>query len=139
MFKTLVLSALYNLSDDQIESFNCGPVKENLGHHSSSCDWVSSRQLSPEFVSCRAFGRADHGAAAASFMGKRVDGPMTARCRQHDLGPPDKLARSVAIDHQSLKFRTVGGAKVKADVIASHAPNMARQAINENPVSGEEH
>jgi hypothetical protein len=38
-----------------------------------------------------------------------------------------------------LKLSTVGGAKVKADVIASHAPNMAHQALNGNPVSGGEH
>jgi len=45
MFKALVLSALYNLSDDRIGSFDCGPVKENSGHHSSSCDWVSQMSL----------------------------------------------------------------------------------------------
>jgi hypothetical protein len=37
-----------------------------------------------------------------------------------------------------LKLSTVGGAKVKADVIASHAPNMAHQAFNGNSVSGGE-
>ena len=64
---------------------------------------------------------------------------MTARRRRHDPGPPYKLAHSVAVGDQSLKFSTVGGAKVKAAVIASHAPNMARQAINGNPMSGGEH
>jgi len=64
---------------------------------------------------------------------------MTARSRQHDFGPPYKLARSVALGDQSLKLSTVGGAKVEADVIASHTPNIARQALNGNPMSGGEH
>jgi hypothetical protein len=64
---------------------------------------------------------------------------VTVRCRQHDLGTPDELARSVAVGDQSLKLSTVGGAKVKANIIASHAPNMAHQALNGNPVSGGEH
>jgi len=64
---------------------------------------------------------------------------MTARCRQHDLGAPDELARSVAVGEQNLKLSTVGGAKVKADIIASHAPNMAHQTAFGNPVSGGEH
>jgi hypothetical protein len=38
-----------------------------------------------------------------------------------------------------LKFSTVGGAKVKADVIASHALNVAHQAAIGNLVSGGEH
>jgi len=38
-----------------------------------------------------------------------------------------------------LKFSTVGGAKVKADVIASHAPSMAHQAALGNLMSGGEH
>jgi hypothetical protein len=38
-----------------------------------------------------------------------------------------------------LKLSTVGGAKVKAKVITYHAPNMAQQALNGNPVSGGEH
>ena len=49
------------------------------------------------------------------------------------------VARSVAVGDQSLKLSTVGGAKVKANVIASHAPNMEDQALNGNPVSGGEH
>jgi len=38
-----------------------------------------------------------------------------------------------------LKLSTVGGAKVKADVIASHTPNMAHQVTEGNLVSGGEH
>lgn len=64
---------------------------------------------------------------------------MTACCRQHYLGPPDELARSVAVGDQSLKFSSVGGAKIPADVIASHAPGMAHQAALGNLVSGGEH
>ena len=52
---------------------------------------------------------------------------------------PDQLARGVAVGDQSFKLNTVGGAKRKADVRASHAPNMAYQAGNRNLVSGGEH
>ena len=54
-----------------------------------------------------------------------LKGAMTIRRRQYDLGSPDKLARRVAVGDQSLKLGTVGGAKIKADVGASHAPIMA--------------
>jgi len=64
---------------------------------------------------------------------------MTIRRRQNDLGPPDKLAHGVAVADQSLKLSTVGGAKVKADVIASHTQNAAHQAADGNLVSGGEH
>jgi len=50
---------------------------------------------------------------------------MTVRCGQDDLGPPDELARSVAVADQGFKLSTVDGAKIKADIIVSHAPNMA--------------
>jgi hypothetical protein len=39
-----------------------------------------------------------------------------------------QLARGVAVGEQNLKFSTVGGARVKADVTASDAPGMAHQA-----------
>jgi len=58
--------------------------------------------------------------------------------RQHYLGTPDKLALGVAVGDQCLKFSTVGGAKVKANVIASHAPNMAHQDALGILVSGGE-
>ncbi len=61
------------------------------------------------------------------------------RRRQHELGPPDKLARSVAVADQGLKLSTIGGAKIKADVIASHAPNMAHHIADGNLLSGGEH
>ena len=64
---------------------------------------------------------------------------MTVRCGQDDLGPPDKLARSVAVADQGLKLSTVGGAKVKADVMASHASNMAHHVADGNLLSGGEH
>jgi len=50
----------------------------------------------------------------------------------------NELARSIAVDNQSLKLSAVGGAKAKADVIASHAENIARQAALGNLVSGGE-
>ena len=56
--------------------------------------------------------------------------------RQHDPGTPDKLARGVAVGEQNLKFSTVGGAKAKADVIASHASSIAHQTALGNLVSG---
>jgi len=49
------------------------------------------------------------------------------------------MSRGVAVADQRLKLSTVGGAKVKADVIASHAPNMAYRAADGNLVSGGEH
>jgi len=52
-----------------------------------------------------------------------LDGAAAVCRRQHNLGPPDELARSVAVGDQSMKLSAVGGAKVKVDVIASHAPN----------------
>lgn len=68
-----------------------------------------------------------------------LEGAMTIRRRQHDLGPPNKLTRRVAVGGQSFKLSTVGGAKVKADVGASHARNVAHQAPDGNPMSGVEH
>lgn len=50
---------------------------------------------------------------------------VTIRRRKNDLGSPDKLARRVAVGDQGLKLCAVSGAKVKANVGASHAPNMA--------------
>jgi len=68
-----------------------------------------------------------------------LKGAMTIRLRQHDLGPPDKLSRSVAVADKGLKRSTVGGAKVKADVIASHAPNMSHHVADGNHLSGGKH
>ena len=62
---------------------------------------------------------------------------MTVRFGQDDLGP--QLARSVAVADQGLKLGTVGGARIKADVIASHAPNMAHHSADGNHLSGGEH
>jgi len=38
-----------------------------------------------------------------------------------------------------LKLGAVGGAKVKADVGASHPPTMAQWDVHGNPMSGAEH
>ena len=46
---------------------------------------------------------------------------------------------SVAVGHQSFKLSTLGGAKIKADVGASHAPNIAHQTDVGNLMSGGEH
>ena len=64
---------------------------------------------------------------------------MTVSRGKHDPGPPDQLARRVAVRNQGLKFSAVGGAKVKADVRASHAPNIAHQNDIGNLMSGGEH
>ena len=50
-----------------------------------------------------------------------------------------KLARRVAVGDQSLKLGTGGGAKVKADVGASHPPNMAHQINVGNLTSDGQH
>ena len=68
-----------------------------------------------------------------------LDGAMTLGRGQHDLGPPDELAWRVAVDDQGPKFGAVGGAKIKADVGASHPPTMPQQAAHGNLVSGWEH
>ncbi len=68
-----------------------------------------------------------------------LEGAVTFSRGQHDPGPSDQLARRIAVSDQGLKFSTVGGAKVKADVITSHTPNIARQSALGNPTSGVEH
>ena len=68
-----------------------------------------------------------------------LDGALTTRGRQHDLGSPGKLARRVAVVQQNLKLSAVGGAKVQADVRASHPPTMPHQGDVGNPMSGAEH
>ena len=68
-----------------------------------------------------------------------LEGAMTIRRRQHDLGAPDELARRVAVGGQSLKLSTVGGAKVKADVGASHPLIMPQPDSIGNLLSGGEH
>lgn len=64
---------------------------------------------------------------------------MAVRRRKHNPGSPGELARRVAVAQQSLKLGAIGGAKVQADVEASHAPNIAYQAVSGNPLSGGEH
>ena len=64
---------------------------------------------------------------------------MPIRRRQYDLGSPDELARRVAVGDQSLKLSTIGGAKVKADVGASHPLIMPQPDSIGNPMSGAEH
>jgi hypothetical protein len=56
-----------------------------------------------------------------------LDGALTVRRRQHDIGAPCKLARGVPVVQQSLKLAAVGGAKVKAGVRASY-PTTIPQA-----------
>lgn len=51
---------------------------------------------------------------------------MPVRRHQHDAHAPRKLARRVAVAQQSLKLSAVVGAKLKADVAASHPPIMPR-------------
>ena len=49
------------------------------------------------------------------------------------------LARRVAIGAESYELRTVGGAKIKADVIASHDPIVTHLFTVGNLPSGGEH
>ncbi len=64
---------------------------------------------------------------------------MAVRRRKHNPGSPGELARRVAVAQQSWKLGAIGGAKLKADVEASHAPNIAYQAAYRNLMSGGEH
>ena len=59
--------------------------------------------------------------------------------RKDDARAPSEFARRVAVGAQSFKLSAVGGAKVKADVGASHSPTMSRQSKIGNPTSGVEH
>ena len=68
-----------------------------------------------------------------------LNGPHAISCRKHDPGPPNELARRVAVGAQSFKLNAVGGAKVKADVRASHLPLMPRASDLGNPTSDGEH
>lgn len=68
-----------------------------------------------------------------------LDGAMTVRRRQHDPGPPDKLARCIVVAQQSLKLSAVGGAKLRPDVEASHPPCIPQRGAGKNPMSGAEH
>lgn len=56
-----------------------------------------------------------------------------------DTCAPSELACRVAVGAQSFKLSAVGGAKVKADVGASHPPSMSRLSGTGNPMSGGEH
>ena len=66
-------------------------------------------------------------------------GAPAIRRRQDDLGTSYHLLRCVAVGEQRLKLRTVCGAKIKANVIASHAPNMTDDNASGNLMSGVEH
>ena len=56
--------------------------------------------------------------------------------RQHDPGAPDILPGCVSVGAKSFQLRRVDGAKVKADGISPHAPNMAQAIKNGNRPSG---
>lgn len=68
-----------------------------------------------------------------------LEGAMAVGRRQHYPGPPEKLARRVAVDDQCFKLSAVGGAKVKADIGASHAQSMTHPETVGNLTSGGEH
>jgi len=68
-----------------------------------------------------------------------LDGATAICRRQHDLGAPDHLAGGVSVGEQCLKLRSVGGAQIQADVIASHAANMTRTITKGNRPLGGEH
>ena len=69
----------------------------------------------------------------------RIAWRFTLSRAQHDPRPPNHLARGVAFADHRLEFGSIGGAKIKADVGASHHPDMARQSGLGNLVSGVEH
>lgn len=65
--------------------------------------------------------------------------PHAISCRKYDNRPPGEFARRVAVGMQSLRLGAVSGAKIKADVGASHPPFMPRLSGVGNPMSGVEH
>ena len=64
---------------------------------------------------------------------------MSIRRRQHDLGPPKKVAHGVVVTDQSLMLATFDAANLKADFIASHARTVEHQAAYGSPVGCCEH
>lgn len=58
---------------------------------------------------------------------------------QNDLGPPDHLAWRVSVSEHGFKPRSIGRAKVKADVVSSHPPNMPDATTRRNLPLGGEH
>ena len=67
------------------------------------------------------------------------DRPRAVGRRKDDACAPCEFARRVAVGAQRFKLSAVGGAKVKADVGASHPPTLSRQSRIGNPMSGVEH
>ena len=64
---------------------------------------------------------------------------MAVRCGQHDLGPPDQLARRITIGDQCSQLGTVVGVQIQANVMASHTPTLTHPNSYGNPMSGGEH
>lgn len=69
-------------------------------------------------------------------------GAPAVGCRQYDAGAPDNLPGRVAVGEQRFQLRTLGGARINADVLACHTstlthPQMGilRQAANTTEVS----
>jgi hypothetical protein len=104
MFKTLVLSALYNLSDDQIESFNRDSVKGNFGHHSSIYDWVSQMSSGR---GCLAFGwsiwQCRSSGTWSSFVGYMVVYAVETRPPQDRSSWPIRCAPPVPRMHAAKR------------------------------------
>ena len=57
-------------------------------------------------------------------------------CCKHNTCPPVEFTRRVAVVQQSLKIGAVGGAKIRADVGASHPAFMKGLSRSGNPMSG---
>jgi hypothetical protein len=68
-----------------------------------------------------------------------LNGAAAVWRRTNDLGTPDNLAGGVSVGGQSLKLRSVGGAQIQANVIASHAADMTRRITKGNRPLGGEH
>ena len=68
-----------------------------------------------------------------------LDRPRAVGRRKDDACPPSEFAWRVAVGAQRFKLSAVGGAKVKADVGASHPPFMPRPSGTRNPMLGGEH
>jgi transposase-like protein len=66
-------------------------------------------------------------------------GAVAIGCSQHDTGAPDDLPGGVAVGDPRFQLRTVGGAKIKADVVTPHASTLTHPTGNGNHPSGDEH
>ncbi|MDP3960364.1 MAG: hypothetical protein Q8Q26_09965 [Pseudorhodobacter sp.] len=71
----------------------------------------------------------ERGQQRANTLYKVNTDDMTVRRRHHNLGSPDELARSIAVDDRGLRLSTVGGVTFSCASAANHPFSKYRQRI----------